>query len=59
MCVVFSQSEALESIMSQENSHCDRVSRIAEAPHVLVWGVLGVCVAAATFYDVSHWMTGW
>jgi len=45
--------------MNQDHSNCDRVSRIAEAPHVLVWGVLGVCVVAATFYDVSRWVTGW
>jgi hypothetical protein len=56
---VFSESETRESIMSQNHNNCDRVSRIAEAPHVLVWGVLGVCVVAATFYDVSRWVTGW
>ena len=25
----------------------------------LLWTLLGVCVAAATVYDVRHWITAW
>ncbi len=38
---------------------CDRVSRVAGGAHTLVWAVFFVCVAAATLYDVTHWITGW
>ncbi|MGZ3409177.1 MAG: hypothetical protein ACXWKC_09210 [Xanthobacteraceae bacterium] len=39
------------------NPNCgNQLSRILRA---LVWGGLSVSVAAATIYDVGHWMRGW
>ena len=40
-------------------TECERVSRIAGGAHSVVWGLLGICVAAATFYDISRWLTDW
>lgn len=45
--------------MSRENIRCDRVNRIAGAPHVLIWGIMGFCAIAATVYDISQWVMSW
>jgi hypothetical protein len=37
----------------------ERVSRAAGGAQIFVWSMLGICVVAATAYDVSHWVTGW
>ena len=37
----------------------ERVSRAAGGAQVVVWSFLGICVVAATAYDVAHWVTGW
>jgi hypothetical protein len=34
-------------------------NRVTGFAGIVVWSVLGLCVAAATAYDVSQWVTGW
>jgi hypothetical protein len=39
-----------------KSNYASRVGGIARG---LVWGALGICVAAATIYDIGHWITVW
>jgi hypothetical protein len=34
-------------------------NRVTGFAGIVVGGVLGLCVAASTVYDVSHWVAGW
>jgi hypothetical protein len=37
----------------------DYVDRVNGAARGLLWTLLGVCVLAATAYDLRHWITAW
>lgn len=49
----------IEGDPGMNRTDCDQVSRIAGGAHSLVWALFIAVVAAATLYDVSHWVTGW
>jgi len=49
----------IEGDPGMNRTDCDQVSRIAGGAHSLVWALFIVVVAAATLYDVTHWVTGW
>lgn len=34
------------------------VSKFSSLSRLLIWGGLGVCVAAATLYDIGYWVFG-
>ena len=38
------------------NPNC--MSQFTRVIRILVWSGLGICIAAATAYDVTHWMFG-
>jgi hypothetical protein len=39
------------------NSNCG--SQFDRVVRGLIWSGLSLCIAAATIYDIGHWMLGW
>ena len=42
--------------LALNKDYVDRVNGVARG---LLWTLLGVCVLAATAYDLRHWITSW